>query len=87
MPLIGRSLPKTAAQKTLGNISPEDVPNMTARHNENPPCAHPGLETELQVLPSPDVQAGVVAAQLEEEVAGDCEETSGHGWRGDRGGG
>ena len=55
---------------------------MTARHNENAPCAHPGLETELQVLSSPDVQAGVVAAQLEEKVARDCKQTSGHcGWR------
>ena len=78
MPLIGRSLPKTAAWKTFGNISPEDVPNMTARHNENPPCAHPGLETELQVFSSPDVEARVVAAQLEEKVARDCKQTSGH---------
>ena len=44
---------------------------MTARHNENPPCAHPGLETELQVFCSPDVKAGVVGAQPLKELEGE----------------
>ena len=61
--------------------------DVTAGNDENASGTHPRLEAELKVLSAPDVKAGVVAAQLEEEVAGDCEETSGHGGRGDGGGG
>ena len=53
----------------------------------SPTSAHPDPEADLKVLAPPDVKAGVVATQLEEEVAGDCEEPSGHGGGGDGGGG
>ena len=61
------------------------MPDMAARHNENPSGAHPGLEAQLEILPSPDIESGVVAAQLEKEVAGDCKQTAGHRGGGNRG--
>ena len=42
-------------------------------------AAHPGLEAQLEVLPAPDVEAGVVAAELLEELPVDGEEAAGHG--------
>ena len=61
--------------------------DVTAGNDENASGTHPRLEAELKVLCARDVKAEVVAAQLEEEVAGNCEETSGHGGGGDGGGG
>ena len=64
--------------------SPEDVSDMRAGEYLQPAAAHPRLEAQLEVLPAPDVEPGVVAAQRLEEVPVDGEESPGHGGAGHR---
>lgn len=63
---------------------PEDVPDVRAGNNFEGSSAHPGLEGKLEVLAAPDVESGVVGAQLLEEVLVDGEESAGHRRRPDR---
>ena len=51
-------------------FSPEDVPNMGAGDNLKGAATHPGLEAQLEVLGSPDVEARVVGAQPLKELRG-----------------
>ena len=52
---------------------------MGAGEDLQPAAAHPGLEAQLEVLAAPDVEAGVVPAELLEELPVDGEEAAGHG--------
>ena len=59
------------------------MPDMAARHNENPSGAHPGLEAQLEILPAPDVKAVVVSAETVKELLTDTKQSPSHGGRGD----
>lgn len=68
----------------VGRTLAEDVPHMGARHNFQCATAHPRLERQLQILASPDIEAGVICAQTLEELTVNGEEPSGHRGRVDR---
>jgi hypothetical protein len=57
--------------------APVDVSHAGARHPLDAAAALPDLEAQLEVLPAPDQEAGVVRPQLEEVLAVDGEEAAG----------
>lgn len=63
----------------VGRTLAEDVPHMGAGHNLQCATAHPCLERQLQILATPDIEAGVICAQTLEELSVNGEEAPSHG--------